>query len=109
MEIWLKIILALFAWWCICVGFVFRKGVFVERLRNEMPVLFMIPPWMSVTILIILMLIIAPYIMFIPFKETWRYIKLRRMAKRIRKMSAGRNPELENELKDIANKIDDIA
>lgn len=106
------IFIALFAWWAFSVAIVFRKGVFVERLRNEMPVLFMLPRCLSVNILIFAMLIIAPYVMREPFLliwNTWMNWKLKRIAKRIRKMSNGKDPELNKKLKDVADGLDEIS
>lgn len=106
------IFIGLLAWWAFSVALTFRKGVFVERLRNELPVLFMLPRWMSVSVLIFAMLIIAPYVMREPFiliRDVWMNWKLKRIARRIRKMSAGKDSELSEKLKTVADGLDEIA
>lgn len=103
------IFIALLAWWTFSVALTFRKGIFIERLQNANPVLFMLPRWMSTAILIFLMLIIAPYVMRGPFVFVYQWWKLRCVARRIRKMAAGKDPELNEKLKSIADGLDEIA
>lgn len=103
------IFIALFAWWALSVALAFRKGVFVERLRQELPVLFMLPRWMSTALLIFAMLIIAPYVMREPFVFIHQWWKLKMFARKFRKMSKGKDPELKQKLEKVAKGLDELS
>lgn len=112
MEIWIKIFAALFIWWVLSVTLAFRKGVAVRRLEEEMPVLFMIPRWMAVSVLILCMVIVAPYVMLEPFKfvrDLYYSWKMRQVSRRIRKMAKSKNAEVNQLLTKVAEGLDELS
>lgn len=116
MEInWLTIFAALFIWWMVSVALAFRKGIFVEQLQRDLPMLFMIPRWMSIGALLLCMLIIAPYVMLEPFKvvrQIWRsWIqrrKLKMISRGIRKMAKSKDAEVNELLTKAADDLDEL-
>lgn len=112
MEIWIKIFAGLFLWWVFSVTLAFRKGVAVRRLEEEMPVLFMIPRWMAVCVLILCLVIVAPYIMLEPFKavrDLYRSWKLKLISRRIRRMAKSKNDEVNQLLTKVADGLDELS
>lgn len=106
------IFIFLLAWWGLSAALAFRKGVFVKMLQDNVPVLFMLPAWFSVTIIFLCMVVVAPYVMLEPFvvvREWWRNRQLRRIAKGIRKMAETKNPALTADLKKIADALDQLS
>lgn len=99
------IILFLFTWWAFSVVLTFRSGIFVKRLQEEIPVLFMLPQWLSIFLLIFVMAVIAPYVMTAPVKLARRWILLRLIAWRVRRMAMGKEAGLSGELKSISKRI----
>jgi len=116
MEInWLTIFAALFIWWMVSVALAFRKGIFVEQLQRDLPMLFMIPRWMSIGALLLCMLIVAPYVMLEPFKvvrQIWRsWIqrrKLKMISRGIRKMAKSKDAEVNELLTKAADDLDEL-
>jgi predicted neutral ceramidase superfamily lipid hydrolase len=99
------IILFLVTWWAFSVVLTFRSGIFVKRLQDEIPVLFMLPQWLSISLLIFIMAVIAPYVMTAPVKLARRWILLRLIAWRVRRMARGKDAGLSGELKSISKQI----
>lgn len=76
----------------------------------------MLPKWMSVTILILALLIIAPYVMCEPLRYVrdkfrgWQTNrKFRKIARGIRKMAASKDPELSGQLQKAAEGLDELS
>ncbi|HRI60114.1 MAG TPA: hypothetical protein PK228_10335 [Saprospiraceae bacterium] len=110
------ILIGLLVYWALCVCLAFRKGVFVENLRRDLPQLFILPLWMRTAILFIVFIFIAPMFLKEPFlfvREWYMNRKLRKIAKGLRKIAEDKslngNPELADDLKKIAAGMDELS
>lgn len=110
------ILIGLLIYWALCVCLAFRKGVFVENLRRDLPQLFILPLWMRTAILFIVFIFIAPMFLKEPIvfvREWFMNRKLRKIAKGLMKIAQDKslndNPELADDLKKIAAGMDELS
>lgn len=107
--------IALLIYWVLCVMLAFRKGIFVEQLRKDLPQLFILPLWMRTAILFLVFMVIAPMMLKEPIdyvREKWAEMKLWFVSRRLRKMANNKklagNAELADDLRRIAEGLDEI-
>ncbi len=109
-------LIGLLVYWALSVALAFRKGIFVSQLREAVPQLFILPPWMRACILFLVFIIAAPMAFKEPIlyiREWWMNRKLGKVARGIRKMSKDKslngNPEFAADLKKIADGLDELS
>lgn len=107
--------IALLVYWALCVMLAFRKGIFVDHLRRDLPQLFILPLWMRSAILFLVFLVIAPMMLKEPvdyIRYKWAELKLWFVARGLRRMANRKglrgNPELADDLRKIAEGLDEI-
>lgn len=109
------LLIGLLIYWTLCVALAFRKGIFVNQLREALPQLFILPAWMRACIMFLVFIVMAPMVLKEPFvylRHQYMNMKLRRITRGIRKMSkdkAVQNQELASDLSKIADNLDEIS